>query len=75
MESSVRIAAEDDVRHQASTLLAVLALLLPMAAAQARAERIEKRDPGMRWFTDLDQAIEEAKARNIPLFVAYHKDH
>jgi ABC-type sugar transport system substrate-binding protein len=54
-------------------LLAALALLLPMAAAHA--DKVEKRDPGMRWFTDLDEAIAEAKARNIPLFVAYHKDH
>jgi hypothetical protein len=56
-------------------MLAVLTLLLPMAAQQARADKIEKRDPGMRWFANLDDAIEEAKARNIPLFVAYHKDH
>ena len=61
------------MRHPATMLLATLALLIPMAAAHA--ERPEKRDPGMRWFTDLDEAIAEAKARNIPLFVAYHKDH
>ena len=61
------------VRNQATALMAVLAVVLPMAAAKA--ERIEQRDPGMRWFTDLEAAIAEGKARNIPLFVAYHKDH
>jgi hypothetical protein len=54
--------------------LALLALLLPMAASQG-AEPVERRDQGMRWFTDLDAAIQEAKDRNIPLYVGLHKDH
>lgn len=55
--------------------LALLALLLPLAAAEAKPGKAEKRDPGMRWVADLDAAIEEAKDRNIPLFVAVHKDN
>ena len=61
--------------RQTATALAVLALLLPMASSQAKPGKVEKRDPGMRWVEDLDEAIEEAKARNIPLWVAYHKDN
>ena len=53
--------------------LAIFALLLPLATAYA--DRPEKRDPGMRWITNLDTAIQEAKDRNIPLYVALHKDH
>ena len=53
--------------------LALLALLIPLAA-EAR-PKVEKREPGMRWVTDLDAAIQEAKDRNIPLWIAYHKDH
>lgn len=63
------------MRNHAPKMLAVLALLLPLAAAHADSKRPEKREAGMRWFTNLDAAIAEAKARNIPLFVAYHKDH
>ena len=48
-------------------------IFLPMAAADAA--KAEKRDVGMRWVTDLDEAIAEAKDRNIPLFVAVHKDN
>jgi len=55
--------------------LALLALLLPLTAAEARPGKVEKRDPGMRWVADLDLAIAEAKDRNIPLFVAVHKDN
>jgi hypothetical protein len=55
-------------------MLALMAMLLPMAASQG-AERVEARDPGMRWFTDLDAAIAEARDRNIPLYVGLHKDH
>ena len=55
-------------------MLAFLALLLPLAAADAR-PKVEKRAPGMRWFTDLDVALQEAKDRNVPVFVALHKDH
>jgi hypothetical protein len=57
-------------------MLALLALLLPLAAANAAPKaKVEKREPGSRWFTDLDAAIAEAKDRNIPLMVALHKDH
>lgn len=55
-------------------MLALMAMLLPMTASEG-AERAEARDPGMRWFTDLDAAIAEAKDRNIPLYVGIHKDH
>jgi hypothetical protein len=34
----------------------------------------EKREPGFRWFADLDAAIHEARDRNVPLLVALHKD-
>ena len=61
------------MRRTAGTL-ALLAMLLPMAASQG-AERMETRDPGMRWFTDLEAAIAEARDRNIPLYVGLHKDH
>ena len=60
--------------NRTAGMLALMAMLLPMAASQG-AERIESRDPGMRWFTDLDAAIAEARDRNIPLFVGLHKDH
>jgi len=53
--------------------LAIFALLLPLATAYA--DRPEKRDAGVRWFTDLDAAIQEGIDRNIPLYVALHKDH
>lgn len=53
--------------------LALLALLLPMTG-EAR-PKVERREPGMRWVTNLDAAIQEAKDRNIPLWIAYHKDH
>ena len=56
------------------SVLAIAALLLPMAVSQAR-PAVERRDAGMRWFTDMEAAIEEAKVRNIPLYVALHKDH
>ncbi len=55
-------------------MLFLTAMLLPMAASEG-AGRMETRDPGMRWFTDLDAAIAEARDRNIPLYVALHKDH
>ena len=56
------------------SVLVIAALMLPMAVSQARPEA-ERRDPGMRWFTDMEAAIEEAKVRNIPIYVALHKDH
>ena len=56
------------------SVLAIVALMLPMAVSQAR-PAAERRDPGMRWFTDMDAAIAEARVRNIPLYVALHKDH
>jgi hypothetical protein len=55
-------------------MLALMAMLLPMAASQG-ADQVTARDPGMRWFTDLDAAIAEARDRNIPLYVGIHKDH
>ena len=55
-------------------MLALMAMLLPMATSEG-AGRMEARDPGMRWFTDLEAAIAEAKDRNIPLYVGLHKDH
>ena len=61
------------IRRTAGTL-ALLAMLLPMAASQG-AEAIQRRDAGMRWFTDLEAAIAEARDRNIPLYVGLHKDH
>ena len=61
-------------RHAAS-LAVLLAVVLPLAASDARAQQPEKREPGFRWFVDLDEAVAEAKARNIPLFVALHKDN
>ncbi len=61
-------------RHAAS-LVALLAVVLPLVASDGRAQPIEKREPGFRWFVSLDDAIAEAKARNIPLFVALHKDN
>ena len=56
--------------------LALLAILFPLAASHAkeRKAKIEKREPGTRWFSDLDAAISEAKDRNIPLLVALHRD-
>ena len=61
-------------RHAAG-LAALLAIVLPLVASDARAQQPEKREPGFRWFVDLDEAIAEAKTRNIPLFVAFHKDN
>ncbi|MHC4469382.1 MAG: hypothetical protein ACYTDY_10285 [Planctomycetota bacterium] len=58
---------------RAAYSLALLAILLPMAA-EAK-PKVGRREPGMRWVSDLDAAIQEAKDRNIPLFVALHKDH
>jgi hypothetical protein len=55
-------------------MVALMAMLLPMAASQG-AGQMEAREPGMRWFTDLEAAIAEAKDRNIPLYVGLHKDH
>jgi len=63
------------MRQQTATALAVLAMLLPFASSQAESGRIERREAGMRWIEDLDAAIREARARNIPLWVAYHKDN
>jgi hypothetical protein len=54
--------------------LALLALLVPLAA-EAKPGKVERREPGLRWATDLDAAIQEARDRNIPLWVALHKDH
>ncbi len=61
------------IRRTAGTL-ALLAMLLPLAASHG-AEAVQRRDAGMRWFTDLDAAIAEARDRNIPLYVGFHKDH
>ena len=61
------------MRTRAVQTLALLALFLPLAAADAA--KAAKRDVGMRWVEDLDAAIAEAKDRNIPLFVAVHKDN
>ena len=56
--------------------LALLALLVQLVAAEAKPGRKPaKRDPGMRFVENLDGAIAEAKDRNIPLWVAYHKDN
>jgi hypothetical protein len=64
------------VNNKAVKTLALLALLMPLVAAEAKSgKRAEKRDPGMRFVEDLDKAIAEAKDRNIPLWVAYHKDN
>ena len=63
------------MKNPAMRTLALLALLLPLAVADAKPGKVEKREPGMRWVEDLDLAIAEAKDRNIPLFVAVHKDH
>jgi hypothetical protein len=60
--------------RRTTSVAALLVLALTVASSHA-ADKVEKRDPGMRWFTDIDVAIEEAKARNIPLYVALHKDH
>lgn len=60
--------------RRTASAAALLVLALTVASGQA-ADKVEKRDPGMRWFTDFDTAVEEAKARNIPLYVALHKDH
>lgn len=62
------------MRFQAVKALAILAVALPLASTQVDAKP-ERRDPGMRWVVDLEAAIREAQDRNIPLFVAYHKDH
>jgi hypothetical protein len=62
------------VRNQAFRALAILAVVLPIASSQVEA-KTERREPGMRWVEDLEAAIQEAKDRNIPIFVAYHKDH
>ena len=51
-----------------------LAMLFAAFAAETKAAP-ERRDPGFRLFADLDAAIQEAKDRNIPLFVGLHKDH
>jgi hypothetical protein len=64
---------ESKMRTHAVRTLALLALLMPFASAHAA--KAEKREPGMRWVTDLEAAIAEAKDRNIPLFVAVHKDN
>ena len=64
------------MNNKAIKTLALLALLMPLVAAEAKSgKRPEKRDPGMRFVEDLDKAIAEAKDRNIPLWVAYHKDN
>ena len=54
--------------------LAWLFVLLAAYAAQA-AEAPKRRVAGFRLFADLDAAIQEARDRNIPLFVGLHKDH
>jgi len=63
------------VKTPAMRILALLALLMPLAAAEAKPGKVEKREPGMRWVEDLEAAIAEARDRNIPLFVAVHKDN
>jgi hypothetical protein len=64
------------VNHKAIKTLALLTLLLPLVAAEAKpGKKPGKREPGMRFVEDLDAAIAEARDRNIPLWVAYHKDN
>ncbi|MEN8149952.1 MAG: hypothetical protein ABFS86_09020 [Planctomycetota bacterium] len=64
------------MNNKAIKTLALLMLLLPLAAAEAKSGgKAKKRDPGMRFVEDLDEAIAEAKDRNIPLWVAYHQDN
>jgi hypothetical protein len=64
------------VRTKAIRTLALLAVLAPLVAAEAKSgARPDKRDEGMRFVEDLDAAIAEARDRNIPLWVAYHKDN
>ncbi len=62
-------------KRNAVALLALFALVLPLAASAAEQGPPAKREPGFRWFVDLDAAIREARDRNIPLLVALHKDH
>ena len=61
------------MRHQAVKALAILAIMLPLASEAVQAKP-KRREPGMRWVQDLDAALQEARDRNIPVFVAFHKD-
>ena len=50
-------------------LLASLAATLPASAGSGR--RVAPQDRAIRFVSDLNQALEGAKARNLPLFLAF----
>jgi len=51
---------------------AIAAIALTVAAAPAFAQ---PAGPEMRWAHSWTEAMAEAKERNVPIMVAFHKDH
>ncbi|NUN48571.1 MAG: hypothetical protein HUU15_07065 [Candidatus Brocadiae bacterium] len=60
--------------------LAVTAMLLASSLAWA-GDRDKKEKPAavpadsIRWASSWEEALAEAKERNVPIQVAFHKDH
>jgi len=52
--------------------LSFVAAALTLAAAPAFAQ---PAGPEMRWAHSWTEAMAEAKERNVPIMVAFHKDH
>ena len=54
------------------------ALVLGLAAGivgLAQAEPPKPQKPSVQWATNWEAAVEEAKARNVPIFVSFHMDN
>lgn len=58
-------------------VLPVFALAATAALAGPPDDKKPAKVPAdsIKWATSWDEAIREAKERNVPIHVAYHKDH
>lgn len=58
-------------------VLPALALMASAALAGGPDDKKPAKVPAdaIKWATSWDEAIREAKERNVPIHVAYHKDH
>lgn len=57
-------------------LTAVLAVMLCVPAfADKPAKPKEAPKDSIKWATSWDAALKEAQERNVPIHVAFHKDH
>ena len=56
-------------------VLPVLALAATAALAGGPDKPAKVPADSIKWATSWDEAIREAKERNVPIHVAYHKDN